>query len=271
MQKISNGSSFKPSDIQTRNTEAKKPSIGYKSILEKLISVKNHVVAYLSHVKTHYIKSMKHLIVSLKTVRSERRRGPGMAYQGDEEIILTSYKPILDPAEQFEVDVNESLLKLNKNFQREVADEKYKEQVIDAIFSAIYKDVKASFEVHCFYNSLGLLGEGNGTLPKEYLKSIGQIAYDWDVACIEKDGIFVPKGAGANPLLNSVISILQKKHSSLMKNQENIEKINNSITAMVDKFCVANKIKSPLEFKSALMMINDNWQQNINKENSSDA
>ncbi len=271
MPKVDIARSYKPVHIQTENTEAKKPNEGYKKIFEKLISVKNNVVAYLSHVKTHSLKSVKHLIGSLKSVRADKRRGSGVAQQGDDNIDLVSYKPLRDPLEQFENDVAEQLRELNESFQKEVADEKYREQVIDAIFAAIYRDVKASFEIHYFFNKPDMPGDENLSLPGEYLKTIGQTAYDWDVSCNEKSGVYVPKGAGANPLLNSVISILQKKYSNQIKDQKNIEKINDNINAMVDRYCIDNGLKSPLAFKSVLIGITENWQGNINKDNSSDA
>jgi len=272
MQKIDNVRVFyKNVVIQTEGTEDKKPVQGYKKIAEKLILVKNNIISYLTHTKTQYIKSIKHLIFSLKSVRSEKSRSPWTAQQDGDGIVLISHKTVLDPAEQFENDMAEHLTKLNEEFQKEITDENYKEQVIDAIFSAIYRDVKVSFEIYCYYNKPDMLGARDTAMPKDYLKTIGQAAYDWGVACNEKDGIYIPKGAGANPLLNGAISILQKKYPIQINNQRNIGYINNEINTMVDKYSVASGLKSPLAFKSALMEITENWQRNINKENSTNA
>ncbi len=272
MLKVDNVRSYKTVDIQAKNNETKKPSEGYKKIFEKLISVKNNVVAYLSHVKTSCLKSAKHLIGSLKSVRADKRRGSGVAQQGDDSIDLISHKPILDSQEQFEKDITDQLNELNESFQKGVAeDNEYKKQVIDAIFAAIYRDVKRSFEIHCLDPKSNMSGDDKISLPEGYLKDIGQISYDWGVSCNEKSSIYIPSVEGANPLLNSIISILQKKYPSQMKDEKNIGGINDKINAMVDEYCVGNELKSPLAFKSVLTGITEDWQKNINKDNSSDA
>ncbi|TCL05640.1 hypothetical protein [Sodalis ligni] len=264
-------SSTKMGISQSEKTEAKKPAEGYKRIFEKCISVKNNAIAYLTHAKTCYAKSIKHLISSIKLVRSDKRRSGASLQSEDDGIVLLSCKPILDAHEQFENDMAEQLTKLKEDFQEKIKDEKYKEQVIDAIFSAMYRDVKTSFKIHYFHNKPGVLGENESSLPREYLKTMGQAAYDWGVACYEKEGIYFPKGEGANPLLNAVLSILQKNNPIATRDQKNIERINREINVMVDAYCTAHGLKSPVAFESALIDINKNWQLYINKDNSTEA
>ncbi|WP_413741941.1 hypothetical protein ACL2XO_26985 [Sodalis sp. RH15] len=264
-------SSTKMGISQSEKTEAKKPAEGYKRIFEKCISVKNNAIAYLTHAKTCYARSIKHLISSIKLVRSDKRRSGASLQSEDDGIVLQSCKSILDAHEQFENDMEEQLAKLKENFQKEITDDTYKNQLIDAIFAAMYRDVKASFGIYYFQNKPEVLGENESSLPREYLKTMGQTAYDWGVACNEKEGLYFPKGAGANPLLNSVLSILQKNNPIATKDQKNIERINREINVMVDAYCTDNGLKSPLAFESALIDINKNWQLNINKDNSSEA
>lgn len=260
MQKVDNvRASYNAAPTHTKSTNA--PLGSLKNFFKKLIVVKNNAIAYLSHVKTQYAKSLKCMIFNLKLVRADKNRSAWTAGEEEDNIVLLTNSPLIDPTEKFEIALEQQCEKMNKNFHENIADGKYKEQIMDAIFSACYQDAKLSFEKYCFYNKTDASENNHSSMPNDYLKAIGQAAYDWGVSCNEKKGVYIPKGAGANPLLTSVISIVQKNHPNEMNKPLNVEKVKNKIYSMIDKYCIDNGMRGPLEFKSELSDITEQWKQ----------
>lgn len=102
-----------------------------------------------------------------------------------------------------------SNLKLMKNG---MSDEIYASQAIDSILASVYSEQKDRFCI----NRIKL----EKTIPKDYLRDIGQIAKEHGLTGDEKNGIFQPSGAGANSFLNNVMSETQKNFASRMVNRE---------------------------------------------------
>ncbi|TKI07052.1 hypothetical protein [Martelella alba] len=233
-----------------------------KKLFSKIVSVKNSAITYLSQTKTRYVNSLKNFSLTLKLVRNNKSGGTSATRQKEEDdAVSASHMAPADSRESFEKNLTEQFAKLQESFQEGVKDAIYREQILDAMFSAVYQDVKLSFEKFCFYNGQNRQDSNGTDIPDGYLQAIGQAAHDWGVACNLKNDAYIPKGAGANPLLTSVISIVQKTHPAAMNTPENIEKVKNDINAMVEGYCVDNGIKGPLQFKAVLLEITEQWQK----------
>ncbi|WGL99786.1 hypothetical protein QE177_14830 (plasmid) [Arsenophonus sp. aPb] len=139
-------------------------------------------------------------------------------------------------------------LKVMKNG---MSDKIYASQAIDSILASVYSEQKDKFCI----NRIKL----EKTIPKDYLRDIGQVAKKYGLTGDEKNGIFQPSGIGANSFLNNVMSETQKKFASRMVNREQSMNFRNYAKQKIyDELADLCKVKGriqPNDFRSKLEII----------------
>lgn len=95
-----------------------------------------------------------------------------------------------------------------------VEDEIYANQTIDAVLASTYSEAKDAFHKDQFDKKV--------KVSEDYLKAIGEIARQNGLEGHEQDGIFIPKGAGANPFITPVIGSIIKNKPLRLRNTSQV-------------------------------------------------
>ncbi len=135
----------------------------------------------------------------------------------------------------------------------------YAQQVIDAVYASTYSAAKDAFGRLCV--------ERGARVPDGYLQEIGAAAHALRIACEEKDGIYTPKAAGANPFVTPVLSSMQKQFTAYMNQPGQGARLRAHVEAAIAKEIAPQApergMLSPDEFVAQLAEIGKRWEQQL--------
>lgn len=208
------------------NLDGKTEAKGSHSTLSSsLCAIRNKAIHAFQGVKSAIPQALKQIFSRLKTVRNAENpntsanqhegAGEGLTRQGIVDNFNVKIKPFFNV--------------LEKNLQENKTSHSYCEQAKDAMLASFYTDAKMQFEL---INKV--------KPPYEFLKAIGDIAYNNGTQCnIYMDSTLnkarhVPKGAGANPFLASVLTGIQKECPKLLQDPDTMKIIKKEIVTMIE-------------------------------------
>ncbi len=232
-----------------------KPMGEFKRIFEKLVDVKISALKLIPKAKSTCIKSLKTLLVALKSIRGVKSRSSELSTNTDEDIVCLLQTSLLGHEEQYEQDLKKELDALREYFIDGMQDSNSKNDLFNGMFASIYRNVRMPFEKECCDN--------NTHLPEGYLKELGLAAEKWNLGCVEeKNGILAPKAWLSDGVMVRVISVLGKKYFNEMHDSKYTNRIKNIINTMVNGIFLENGMKSPLMFQHELAQITNEYKKN---------
>ncbi|QBC44128.1 hypothetical protein [Iodobacter fluviatilis] len=130
-----------------------------------------------------------------------------------------------------------------------VKDPEYIKQTVEASLAAVYSRAKDQ----CCQRLVDL---GHTIIPLSYQREIGEAAQNVGLPCIEKNGIFTPNGAGANPLLNNILGSARTKFPSNFKaeseRESNTTYVHSKLLEVVEPYAQKSKRVSLIGFAQKL-------------------